>query len=249
MWRSWSRRRPSARVARATACAVPRSSPSASGTTRRPASVGVDARQSATKSSSGVSTSCPIALITGVRASETTRSSVSLENGSSSSAAPPPRAMTMTSTSGSASSSLTAALTSATAVLPWTATSRIANRTDGQRRRAFSTTSFSAALPRPVTSPTCRGRNGSGRFRSASNSPSCASRCLRISIRASRSPTPTGRICRASSMSVPRLGQNTGLACRTTRAPSSRGEPIAAMACTEIEAASDMSTSGSRRTR
>ena len=48
---------------------------------------------------------------------------------------------------------MTAALTSATAVLPWTATSRIANRTDGQRRRAFSTTSFSAALPRNRDQP------------------------------------------------------------------------------------------------
>ena len=62
------------------------------------ASVGVEARTSATKSSSGVSTSWPMALTTGVTAPATARTSASLLNGRRSSKAPPPRVMTMTST-------------------------------------------------------------------------------------------------------------------------------------------------------
>ena len=70
------------------------------------------------------------------------------------------------------------------------------------------------------SSPTVRGRNGRGFLRSASNRPSAASIRLRCSSRASSSPTPTGRIWRASSWRVPRWVQNIGLACTTTRAPS-----------------------------
>ena len=72
-----------------------------SGTTRLAASVGVDARRSATRSSSGWSGSCPIAETTGVRVAKTARISPSSENGRRSSTDPPPRAMTMTSTVGS----------------------------------------------------------------------------------------------------------------------------------------------------
>ena len=172
------------------ASVTPAASAATSGTTRLPASVGVDARTSATRSSSGWSTSWPIALTTGVRHAATARSSVSLLNGSRSSSAPPPRAMTMTSTVGSSSSACTAATTSVTAVGPCTATARTSNRTTGHRRRAFSTTSRSAALARPQTRPTVRGRNGSGRLRSSANSPSAASSRRRCSSRASSSPTP-----------------------------------------------------------
>ena len=99
--RSVSSRPVTARRARPRrSCSRARSS-AASGTTRLPASVGVDARQSATKSSSGVSDSWPMALTTGVRACATARSRVSLLKASSSSTEPPPRAMTMTSTDGS----------------------------------------------------------------------------------------------------------------------------------------------------
>ena len=66
-------------------------------------------------------------------------------------------------------------MTSVTALGPCTATSSTRNRTAGQRRRAFSSTSFSAADARPQTTPTTPGRNGSGRLRSAANSPSAAS--------------------------------------------------------------------------
>ncbi len=76
-----------------------------SGTTSLAASVGVDARTSATRSSNGLSCSWPIALTTGVRQAATARRRVSSENGSRSSTDPPPRATTMTSTAGSASSS------------------------------------------------------------------------------------------------------------------------------------------------
>jgi hypothetical protein len=57
----------------------------------------------------------------------------------------------------------------------------------------------------PVISPTVRGRNGSGRLRSASNSPSAASTPLSRSSRASSSPTPTGRISKACRLRVPRV--------------------------------------------
>ena len=64
-----------------------------SGTTSLAASVGVDARTSATRSSSGWSGSCPMADTTGVRIACTARSRASSENGSRSSTEPPPRAM------------------------------------------------------------------------------------------------------------------------------------------------------------
>ncbi len=141
-----------------TRCASSRTS----GTTRLPASVGVEQRTSATRSTSGLSGSCPIALTTGVRQRATARHSASSLNGSRSSTLPPPRASTMTSTSGAASSDCSAPMTCSTARWPWTATSRTSKRTAGQRRWAFSRTSRSAALARPVTSPTVRGRKGSG---------------------------------------------------------------------------------------
>ena len=56
-----------------------------SGTTSLAASVGVEARTSATRSSSGLSGSWPIADTTGVRAANTARSRPSSENGSRSS--------------------------------------------------------------------------------------------------------------------------------------------------------------------
>ena len=71
-----------------------------SGTIFLAASVGVEARRSATRSSSGASGSCPIADTTGVRQAATARTSSSSENGSRSSTLPPPRATTITSTSG-----------------------------------------------------------------------------------------------------------------------------------------------------
>ncbi len=68
-------------------------------------------------------------------------------------------------------------------------------------------------------------------------------------MRANRSPTPSGRIRRASSCKVPRRGQNEGLAWTTTRAPSTSGTPIALSAWIEMVTESDMSTSGSRSVR
>ena len=118
---------------------------------------------------------------------------------------PPPRVMTMTPTSGSRSSRRSASMTSGTAYAPCTATFSIRNSTPGQRRRAFSRTSRSAAEPRPQTTPTARGRNGSGCLRSAANSPSAASSARSCSSRARSSPRPTGRISTADSESVPRL--------------------------------------------
>src|SRR5665647_444925 len=220
-----------------------------SGTISLAASVGVEARTSATKSSRGVSTSWPMALTTGVTASATALTRASLLKGSRSSKDPPPRVITMTSTLRSASSSRRAVLTSGTVLGPWTETCRISNWTAGQRFRAFSTTSFSAALARPQISPTLRGRKGMGCLRSRSNNPSDARTRLRCSSLASSSPTPTGRIWRASRFRVPRLVQNVGLAWTTTRAPSDKGTGMASRVVVRMVTLSDMSTSASRNVR
>ena len=84
-----------------------------SGTMSLAASVGVEARTSATRSSSGWSGSWPMADTTGVRSACTARIIASSENGSRSSIDPPPRATTMTSTSGLRSSFCSASMTSA----------------------------------------------------------------------------------------------------------------------------------------
>jgi hypothetical protein len=218
-----------------------------SGTTRLAASVGVEARTSAARSISGVSTSCPIAETIGVSAPATRRVSCSSEKGSRSSSEPPPREMMMTSTSSRASSSFSAAETSRTAFVPCTATSRISNCTAGQRRRALTTTSRSAADSRPQISPTTRGRKGSGFFRAAANRPSAASTRLSCSSRASSSPSPTGRMSSASSWRLPRLVQKLGLACTTTRAPGTGSTGRARSTCSRTGTEKDMSTSMSRR--
>ena len=199
-----STRPPSTRRPRCRRPSTRDSSSTTSGTTRLPASVGVEHRTSATRSSSGESGSCPIALTTGVRSAATARISASSLNGSRSSTDPPPRAITITSTARSWSSRCSASTIAGTAVGPCTGTASTRNRTAGHRRRAFSSTSRSAALARPVTSPTLPGRNGSGRFRSAANSPSACRIRLSRSSRASSSPTPTGRTSLARRVSVPR---------------------------------------------
>ena len=135
-------------------------------------------------------------------------------------ASPPPLAITITSTSGSASSFRSASMTSPAAYGPWTADCSIRNRTAGQRRCAFCTTSRSAADSRPHTSPMTPGRKGSARFRSAEKRPSAAS-CLRsLSSRASSSPMPTARISSAVSANEPLVALKSGLTNITTRAPS-----------------------------
>ena len=62
---------------RARACCTRASSSATSGTTRFAASVGVDARRSATSSSSGRSASWPMALTRGVTQAAAVRTSVS----------------------------------------------------------------------------------------------------------------------------------------------------------------------------
>ena len=64
--------------------------------------------------------------------------------------------------------------------------------------------SLTGAEARPQMSPTPRGRNGIGFFRSAENSPSAANDDFSRSSRASSSPSPTCRISRAASENVPR---------------------------------------------
>ncbi len=135
------------------ACRTRASSSAMSGTTRLAASVGVEARRSATSSSRGRSASCPIALTTGVRHSATARISRSSLNGSRFWKSPPPRATMMTSTSGSVSSDLIAPATSDHARSPCTDAYRMRNCTAGQRSWALRSTSFSASESLPVTRP------------------------------------------------------------------------------------------------
>ena len=208
---SRSRKPRTARSRPARARATPARSSTTSGTIRLPASVGVEARRSATQSSSGWSFSCPMALTTGVRAAATARIRDSSLKARRSSKEPPPRAITMTSTSAMASSSRSAWVTARTAPEPWTATSRTSKSTAGQRRDALRMTSFSASELRPVTRPTRRGSRGRGFFRAASKSPSSARARRSRSSRSSRSPRPTGRMPRPSMDSRPVLAQKSGL--------------------------------------
>jgi hypothetical protein len=164
----------------------------------------VAARTSATWSTSVVSVSCPTAVTTGVRVPAMARTRPSSEKGSRSSTEPPPRAMTITSTVGSASSRRSPAITDSAAVGPCVAQLCTTNCTAGQRRRAVTRTSRSAALSRPVMTPTTAGAKGSGRLRATSNSPSAASSRRIRSIRASSSPSPTARISVARSENDPR---------------------------------------------
>ncbi|OUD86762.1 hypothetical protein BC477_02115 [Clavibacter michiganensis subsp. michiganensis] len=192
---------------RARACCTRDSSSETSGTTRLAASVGVDARRSATSSSSGRSASCPMALTSGVRHAAAVRTSFSSLKTSRFWKSPPPRAMTMTSTSGSSSSTPMARVTSPAARSPCTAVCTTRNLTLGQRSWAFRSTSFSASESLPVMRPMQPGRNGRRRLRSASKRPSARSVWRRRSSRSSRSPRPTWRISSTCIVSVPPLTQ------------------------------------------
>ena len=154
--------------------------------------------------------------------------------------------MTITSTSGSASSSRSAADTSVTAAAPCTVTSRISNTTLGQRRLAFSTTSFSASVLRPQIRPTFLGKSGRLTFLSESNKPSAASRVLSASNLANNSPTPTCLISRADKVSEPFFVYQLGFANITTRAFAGSGWAAAITDLWHITD-SDISSLGSRR--
>ena len=115
-----------------------------SGTTFFAASVGVDARRSATRSSSVQSSSWPIAEIRGVWAAAAARTTPSSENPIRSSKAPPPRATMITSTSGSASICAIALITSEGHCSPCTCTCVTLKSTTGQRNLTLVMTSPSA---------------------------------------------------------------------------------------------------------
>src|SRR5207237_1102014 len=89
------------RVSSTRAPKPPSTSSARSGTTRRAATLGVEARASAARSQSGVSCSWPTAETTGTGQFAIARTSRSSLKGSRSSKLPPPRATTITSTSGS----------------------------------------------------------------------------------------------------------------------------------------------------
>ena len=161
---------------RARACSTRTSSSATSGTTRFAASVGVEARRSATSSSSGRSASCPIARDDGggrrgrrpdealvaeaqqvleVAAAAGDDDDVDLGVGVES----PDRGDDL----------------GRRAVALHRRVGACGTRTAGQRSRALRSTSFSASLSLPVIRPTTAGRNGSGSLRRGSNSPSAAS--------------------------------------------------------------------------
>ena len=151
---------------------------------------GVEARTSAARSKSGVSCSWPTAETTGTGQSATARTSRSSENGSRSSKLPPPRASTITSAPRAQRSPIAVAIAAA-------ARGALDVRLGDERRApagsacviAVSTSRFAAASL-PVTSPIRRGIRGSGRLRSAANSPSAASFCFSRSSAARWAPSP-----------------------------------------------------------
>ncbi len=106
---------------------------------------------------------------------------------------------------------------------PCTAHSTISNRAEGNRRRAFSTTSCLAAASRPQTRPMRRGKRGRGCLRSAANRPSAASAVLSRSSRASRSPRPRRATAWTRSDSSPVRVNSSGRPCTCTRSPSCSG--------------------------
>ncbi|SIH62182.1 Uncharacterised protein [Mycobacteroides abscessus subsp. abscessus] len=213
------------------------------------ASVGVEARRSATSSRIGRSASCPIAETTGVVAFETARTSASFEKGSRSSMLPPPRAMTMMSISGSASSSARFFITPGTASGPWTAVLRISNSAAGQRMWTLRTTSFCASESRPVMSPIRLGRNGRRFFLAGSKRPSAASCFFSRSSLARSSPRPTARMSLARIVRRPVFVQKSALRFATTWLPSDSSAPVRSRTFFQIWTGRDISTSVSRRVR
>ena len=175
------------------------SSAARSGTIRFAASVGVEARKSATKSNRGASSSWPTAETSGVRAAKAARTTDSSEKPSKSSKAPPPRVTTKTSTSGRASSSAMAAETSAAQLTPCTATSRTSKTARGQRLVAFSITSALARAPCPQIKPMRRGKKGRGFLCSAANKPWAASFWRSSSSCSNNPPRPTTGTMREAS--------------------------------------------------
>ena len=90
----------------------------------------------------------------------------------------------------------------------------------GPRRKATVTMSCRAAPLALVTTPITRGSAGSGRLRSAANSPSPASFSLSRSSASSSAPRPAGRASEAMNWSLPCGANTVARPTTTTRAPS-----------------------------
>ena len=182
------------------------------GTIRCAASVGVAARTSATWSTRVVSVSWPTAVTTGVRVAAIARHEPLVGEGQ--------QVLDGAAAAGDDDDlDVGVGVQAAQPVddvrrrlRPWTAQLNISKRTAGHRRRAVTRTSRSAALSRPVMTPTSAGRNGSGRLRAASKSPSAASR------RGSARSAPAVRRAR-------RPGSRWRAARRSRGRRSSRGRP------------------------
>ena len=188
-------RRGAPRHARRRACSARRvrarrsRSSARSGTTRRAAAVGVEARTSAARSQSGVSCSCPTAETTG-----TGRRRPRARRARRRTAAGPRscrrrgRARSRRRRGGRGRRSQSRSTPAARG--PARRSRRRGRSPAGSAARCAVSTSRFAAASLPVTSPISRGNRGSGRFRSAAKSPSAASFRFSRSSAARWAPRP-----------------------------------------------------------
>ena len=210
---------------------APPASAAWSGTISFAARLGVPARTSAARSTSGTSCSWPIAETTGVAHPATARTSRSSENGSRSSKLPPPRASTITSTCGSRSSSLQRPRRSGP-----TAGRALHGRLDGSETgpagSAAAAVSIDVPLGRGVAAADQADRPAGGRAAAAcapsAKSPSAASRVRSSSIPRSSWPSPkrssVEHLERGTRRACGRAGRGRGRApARPPRAAASIG--------------------------
>ena len=91
----------------------------------------------------------------------------------------------------------------------------------GKRRCATWTMSRMTAPDADVTTPIRRGRNGSGRLRASSNSPSAPSRCLSCSNASASAPAPVGSTAATDIWNLPRASYSVSRPRHRTAIPSS----------------------------
>ena len=149
------------------------------GTTNSPASLGVKARRSATRSEMLTSISCPTALITGIRQAKmalATTSSLKAHRSSRLPLAPLPGNHDLDAGNPCVRDSKLAAISCSCSHPLHAATGKMMISAAVQRRLMTCTMSRTAAPLELVIKAIRRGKRGNGRFRSAANNPSAASR-------------------------------------------------------------------------
>src|SRR5712691_481245 len=118
-------------------------------------------------------------------------------------------------------------------------------RAGGKRAVIVVSTSRFAAASFPVTSPILRGSRGSGRFRSAANTPSAASFAFSRSIAARCCPIPKRSIDSARRRKSPRASNSSGRPNTCTRSPSVSSSRSASKRPRGIETGRHAPSSGS----